>query len=190
MDNSYLLEEILRDCPLCDTVHVIEKRRRMSGVLIKDEPVEFEETYFHCPICADSNQSDFVNAGMMDENLQLARNTYRKTHGLLTSDDIAAIRAIYDLSQIDLALLLVWNIETISRYETKAVQDEKSDQILRLFRDDPSFVLKQLDQQADLFSTEKINQIKTIILKNEKEKILEGMRTPFSDCIPADKVQW
>lgn len=44
--------------------------------------------------------------------------------GLLTSDEIVAIRESYGLSQVDLAKLLGWGEATISRYESKAIQDE------------------------------------------------------------------
>ena len=44
--------------------------------------------------------------------------------GLLTSDEIVAIRESHGLSQADLAKLLGWGEATISRYESKAIQDE------------------------------------------------------------------
>lgn len=39
-------------------------------------------------------------------------------------DEIVAIRESYGLSQVDLAKLLGWGEATISRYESKAIQDE------------------------------------------------------------------
>ena len=164
MGQSYLVEAVQRDCPFCNKVHTIEKRVRKSSMLIKGEPVEFEETYYFCPLCVDEDENEFVPADMMDQNLQNARDSYRRAHGLLTSDEIAEIRTSYKLSQSDLALILGWGEITITRYESKSIQDETYDQILRMFRDDPTFALQQLTRQASRFSTEKYRQLRANIL--------------------------
>jgi hypothetical protein len=91
MDQSYLIEAVERDCPYCNKVHTIEKRTRASSMLIKGEPAQFDEDYFFCPLCAEDDQNEFVPADMMDQNLQKARNSYRSSHGLLTSEYVAPI---------------------------------------------------------------------------------------------------
>lgn len=169
MEQSYLVEAVERDCPYCNKMHTIEKRVRRSSMLIKGEPVLFDEDYFFCPLCVEDDQNEFVPADMMDQNLQKARNSYRISHGLLTSDEIAAIRADYGLSQSDLALILGWGEITITRYESKSIQDETYDQILRMFRDDATFALQQLKRQASRFGDEKYSQIKATILAKVEE---------------------
>lgn len=164
MEKSYLVEVVERDCPICSTTHSIEKRRRLGSMLIKGEPVLFDEIYYYCPHCADDDENEFVSAEMMDENLQNARNSYRKKHGLLTSHEIIALRASYKLSQSDLALLLGWGEITITRYESKSIQDQTYDQILRMMKDDPAFALNQLSRQKAAFSVEKYSSIKSTIL--------------------------
>lgn len=166
MGKSYLVETIQRDCPFCDEVHTLEKRRRIGSMLIKGEPVQFEETYFFCPNCADDDENEFVPAELMDKNLQNARNAYRAKHNLLTSDEIAAIRKTYNMSQSDLALALGWGEVTITRYESKSVQDETYDQILRMFRDDPTFAMQQLTRQKAHFNVAKYKQLHDSILAN------------------------
>lgn len=152
MEKSYLVETIQRDCPFCDEVHTIEKRTRLGSILIKGEPVKFNETYFFCPNHKNDDENEFVSAELMDKNMQNARNAYRINHNLLTSDEIAAIRASYNMSQSDLALALGWGEVTITRYESKSVQDETYDQMLRMFRDDPTFAMQQLARQEASFS--------------------------------------
>ena len=154
MSNSYLIERIERDCPICNKVHLIEKRRREAEMLIKNEIVKYEQTYFFCPDSADYEYDEFVSAELMDINLQNARNAYRKKHGLLTSDDIVEIRSLYSMSQADLAILLGWGEVTITRYETKAVQDETYDQLIRLVKDDPYYALERLKKQKEQFLLE------------------------------------
>lgn len=166
MGKSYLIEAVHRDCPFCNRVHTVEKRVRIGSMLIKGEPVQFEETYFFCPKCVDDDENEFVPAELMDKNLQNARNSYRKAHGLLTSDEIAAIRASYNMSQSDLAMALGWGEVTITRYESKSVQDETYDQVLRMFRDDPAFAMQQLTRQEAHFNKEKFKQLHDSILAN------------------------
>lgn len=85
----------------------------------------------------------------MNKNLLNARNAYRKKKGLLTSDEIVAIRESYGLSQVDLAKLLGWGEATISRYESKAIQDEAYDMMLRLVKDDPLKAMELLKKNSN-----------------------------------------
>lgn len=170
MEKSYLVEIIKRDCPLCNKVHFLEKRRRESVMLIKNEEVTYEETYFFCPDSVEYDEDEFVSAELMDYNLQNARNAYRKSHGLLTSYEIAEIRALYGMSQADLAILLGWGEVTITRYETKSVQDETYDQLIRMVKDDPYYALERLKKQKDRFAAEKYEAL-SIAIKQRIDSI-------------------
>lgn len=165
MDKSYLIEHVERDCPLCNKVHLVEKRKRESQMLIKNEEVTYEEIYFFCPESAGYEEDEFVSAEMMDQNLQNARNVYRKAHGLLTSYEIAEIRGLYGMSQADLAILLGWGEVTITRYETKSIQDETYDQLIRMVKDDPYYALERLKKQKKFFTKEKYNTLSISIKK-------------------------
>lgn len=170
MDKSYLIESVERDCPLCNKVHTLEKRKRMSRMLIKNEEVTYEEMYFFCPESVGYDEDEFVSAEMMDQNLKSARNAYRKKHGLLTSDEIAEVRALYGMSQADLAVLLGWGEVTITRYETKSIQDETYDQLIRMVKDDPYYALERLKKQRDRFTSEKYEALCAAI-KNRIDSI-------------------
>lgn len=76
-----VLEKVKRYCPLCDKVHFVEKRRRIGKMLIKNEITSYEEIYFFCPESADYEEDEFVSGELMNQNLQSARNAYRKKHG-------------------------------------------------------------------------------------------------------------
>ena len=80
MKKGWIIETIEMDCPLCDKIHKVEKRRRFTSYLIKGEPTEFQEDYFYCPNFYYSAENEFVSAEMMDENLQRAREAYNKKH--------------------------------------------------------------------------------------------------------------
>jgi len=69
MEQNYLLELEERDCPICNKVHKVEKRKRIGGVLIKSEPIRFEEIYYVCPDCSDEEENEFVSAEMIFQGL-------------------------------------------------------------------------------------------------------------------------
>ena len=105
MANSTLIRKIHMSCPLCDKTHEIEERKRTTTIIIKGEEVTYEERFYFCAN-SDEDENEFETGAMTNENLLNARNAYRVKMGLLTSDEIVAIRESYGLSQVDLAKLL------------------------------------------------------------------------------------
>ena len=164
MDRTTLIKKIYMDCPLCGKMHEVEERKRLTSIPIKSDKVDYEERFFFCSN-ADEEENEFENGAMTNENLLNARNSYRIKHGLLTSDDIIEIRNSYGLSQVDLARLLGWGEATISRYETKAIQDEAYDTMLRLIKDNPLKALSFLKKNSSKFTRTKFLEIKDKIVE-------------------------
>lgn len=141
-------EGIIRmECPLCGKEHDLEIRERVATTIIKDEVVEYNEVYYYCENEKENNE--FANGKMLNANLLNARNAYRRIKGLLTSDEIVEIRKKYGLSQVDLANLMGWGEATISRYESKALQDESYDTMLRKIKDDPNVAYEYLEKNKE-----------------------------------------
>lgn len=115
METSTLIRKVHMDCPLCDKTHEVEERKRFATIILKGEEVTYEERFYFCAN-ADTDENEFETGSMTNANLLNARNAYRVKNGLLTSDEIVAIRENYGLSQVDLARLLGWGEATISRY--------------------------------------------------------------------------
>ena len=91
----------------------------------------------------------------------VARDAYRKNNHLLTSNEIAEIRKKYKLSQADFSLALGWGEVTVTRYESKQIQDSTYDTILRLVDKDPFMFLKILESNRNVFTEEKYIDIIT-----------------------------
>lgn len=168
MNRGNLIRKIQMECPLCDKIHEIEERTRIARTIIKGEEVDYEENYFFCPN-SDEDENEFATGGMENDNLMNARNAYRKAHCLLTSEDIVAIRGKYGLSQVDLAKLLGWGEATISRYESKAIQDEAYDNMLRIICDNPLVAMELLQKNSEQFAGLKKMSIKQRIMANLDE---------------------
>ena len=168
MNGGNLIRKIQMECPLCDKIHEIEERTRIAKTIIKGEEDNYEETYYFC-LNSDEDENEFVTGKMENENLLNARNAYRRAHELLTSDEIVAIRESYGLSQVDLAKLLGWGEATISRYESKAIQDDAYDNMLRIIRDNPLAALELLQKNGEQFTGLKKLGIKQRIMENLDE---------------------
>ena len=90
--------------------------------------------HLRCPKC-DEVVLRFSDARRLQED---AIAHYRKKHGLLSANDIRAIRARFGLTQSELARLLHLGANTISRWESgRNVQTEAMEMLLRLLRDLP-----------------------------------------------------
>lgn len=164
MQASSLIRKIHMDCPLCDRKHEVEERIRVTTTVIKGEKVAYEEKFYFCAN-ANEDENEFESGTMTNENLLNARNAYRVKKGLLTSNEIVAIRESYGLSQVDLAKLLGWGEATISRYESKAIQDEAYDTMLRLVKDNPLQALEFLKKNGEKFSKLKQLEIRAKMIE-------------------------
>lgn len=164
MESSKLIRTIHMDCPLCNKAHEVEERERIIAITIKGEDISCKERFFYC-VNADEDENEFASGTMTNENLLNARNAYRVKHKLLTSDEIVAIRENYGLTQVDLARLLGWGEATISRYESKTIQDEAYDTMLRLIKNNPFQTLEFLIKNGNKFSEAKRQEIRAKIIE-------------------------
>lgn len=153
-----LIRKIHMNCPICDKTHEVEERKRFTTITMKGEAVTYSERFYVCAN-TDQEENEFESGAMTNENLLNARNAYREKKGFLTSHQIVAMRENYGLSQVDLAKLLGWGESTISRYESKAVQDEAYDTMLRLVRDNPLQALEFLKKHGEKFTSPKKSEI-------------------------------
>lgn len=169
MKEDILIEKIKKDCPICNKVHLIEKRKRINKIKIKDEIIEYEEVYYLCPE-ANNDENEYTCSELMDVNLLNARDAYRKQKNLLTSQEIKAIRKKYEITQLEMAQLLGLGEVTITRYETKQIQDEAHDKIMKLIDENALIALDYLEKNKENFKNKERfdiieNNIKKVILK-------------------------
>ena len=169
MAKSALIKTVHTDCPICNTFHQVEERARMTSTTIKGEKVFYEEHFYVCRNSSSTPSSkehnEFKTDALDDANLMSARNAYRKAHNLFTSDEIIAVRENYGLTQVELAKLLGWGEATVARYESKSIQDEAYDTMLRLIKENPLMAIQFLDKNGDKFQEPKRMQIRTKMIE-------------------------
>lgn len=162
MSKESLITKTEMVCPICGKTHLIEEKTRKTKTIIKGKSVQYDQTFYYCSNASDE-ENEFETGFMVNLNLLNAINAYRKQNGLLTSDEIVSLRKEYSLSQVDLARLLGWGEATISRYESKAIQDEPYDNTLRSLKDNPYIVFEFYKKNQSSFSYEKQQEIKKLI---------------------------
>lgn len=171
MEKEKSINIIEEDCPICDKIHKKEKMKRKSIVTIKGQKIEYDEYYYICINSSDENE--YVSAELMDANLQRARDSYRIKNKLLTSKEIANIRKKYNLTQLEFSRLLGLGDITITRYESKMIQEPTYDSMIRLVEKDCLFALESLKKNKEKFKNERYIEIEKCI----KDKINENYYT-------------
>lgn len=135
-------------CPCCMEEHTVQVVSVSEHNVFKNVPVNYSVEYFYC----DQANENYADEQQISSNDISMKNAYRERVGLLTSHQIAAIRARYGISQSDLCLLLGWGAKTITRYESHQVQDIAHDTILRKLDSDPEWFLQLLDAGKESLS--------------------------------------
>ena len=73
-----------------------------------------------------------ANGYILSKGAVNSLDSYRKLEKLLTSKEIKQIWNKYKITQLEMAKLLGVGDVTVTRYETKQIQDEAHDKIMRL----------------------------------------------------------
>ncbi|TYS67667.1 DUF4065 domain-containing protein [Sutcliffiella horikoshii] len=183
-----LVKKVDYDCPQCDHYHEVEVYIQKTQSVMEGNIVTHEETFYFCPI----EKEEFTPAKIMNQNLLSARDAYRESIGRLPSMKIREIRETYKVTQKEFANLMGWGDVTVQRYESKTIQDETYDQMMKLVYEDPLLALKELEKHADRFEHERYLEIRDsithLIKKNSlnfyKKQIIYASYIDFSE--PSD----
>jgi putative zinc finger/helix-turn-helix YgiT family protein len=123
-------------CPTCGTM-MVDKRGTLRLPVNGEEIAVPSAAHLSCPGCAEVVLR-FQDSKRLGED---AIAIYRKKHGLLSADEIRALRERFDLTQAALARLLRLGANTVSRWESgRNVQTAAMDMLLRLIRDLPGSI--------------------------------------------------
>src|SRR5437660_11029946 len=131
-------------CPTCGT-KMVEKRATLRLPVNGEEMSVPSIAHLRCPKCGEIVLR-FQDSKRLQED---AIAIYRKMHGLLSADEIRAIRERFSLTQADLARLLRLGSNTVSRWEARRnVQTAAMDILLRMIRDLPGSIEYLRDHAA------------------------------------------
>jgi putative zinc finger/helix-turn-helix YgiT family protein len=123
-------------CPACGTT--MTPKRGTLRLPVNGERIAVPSaTHLRCPKCGET-MLRFSDSKRLGED---AIAIYRKKHGLLSADELRAIRSKFGLTQAQLARLLRLGANTVSRWEAgRNAQTAAMDLLLRLIRDLPGSI--------------------------------------------------
>jgi putative zinc finger/helix-turn-helix YgiT family protein len=113
-------------CINCAKADLDKARVQLSGE-VRKYPYTVEMEGLKCPNCGYST----VDSQSMAELGRLAADEYRRAHGLLTSDEIVALREYFDESQEAFAKRVGVGSASIKRWELGKIQDKVYDDLIR-----------------------------------------------------------
>jgi len=123
-------------CTACGTT-MNPARGRLKVPINGEEIGVPSASHLKCPKCGEVILR-FREAKRLHED---AIELYRKKHGLLSANEIRAIRERFKLNQAELARLLRLGANTVSRWESgRNVQTAAMNMLLRLIRDLPGSI--------------------------------------------------
>ncbi len=163
------MERVNISCPFCGKDDKIYLVKQKTSVKIKEQLVEYKEEIYKCESCGE----EFEDGKLTSLNLLSARDAYRKKNNLLTSSQIAQIRKGFNLSQADFSLALGFGEVTITRYETKQIQDSTYDMILRMVQKSPFMLLQILEKNKNNFTEERYKIVEENIRNSIKQNLAQ-----------------
>ena len=123
-------------CPACGTL-MVERRGRLRLPVNGEEITVPSAAHLKCPKCHEVVLRSQDARRLSEDAIAI----YRRKHGLLSADQIRAIRERFELTQAEFARLLRLGANTLSRWEAgRNVQTEAMDTLLRLIRDLPGTI--------------------------------------------------
>jgi len=159
-------------CTCCMEEHEVKTVIEQEHTAVKGIEVSYYAEYMYCDIAEEL----YMTEKQIQDNDIHMKDAYRKKQGLLTSDQIVAIRAKYGISQSDLCLLLGWGGKTITRYESHQIQDKAHDMILKKIDVDPECFLSLLVEVEGKLSEDsfrKYHEAATFLYEKYKDLYLK-----------------
>ena len=145
-------------CIKCENEVFAEKPNAIIEQEFRGEKLKVRITASACTKCGWTT----LTLRQTDELRPLTADTYRVKHGLLTSKQIKAIRNLKGMSQRDFAAFLGVGEASVKRWETWLVQEQSSDQLVRMKCTAELIQLELVDSLMESFVTQKWTQMASI----------------------------
>ena len=107
-------------CPECDVEVRAYLRKQRATLSVRGEEVGYSETVAVCPECGEI----IGDARIEGLNLERAYDAYRRNHGILSPEEVKALRDSYGLSLREFSRFLGFGEQTTYRYEHGDIPDQ------------------------------------------------------------------
>ncbi len=132
-----------------DVEYVVTK---ISGTFrVKDKNIKATIYEAHCATCGARMIVDEVER----KNGHILFEAYKKEKGLMTAEQIKALREKYRLSAVAFAKILGLGAKNVTRYENGAIQSDSIDRYLKMAENEEAFWACYKEHRKELTSTER-----------------------------------
>jgi putative zinc finger/helix-turn-helix YgiT family protein len=144
---------------MCEADREIRAETVREEYTVRGETIAIDVPRLFCTTCGESS----VDEAFGDPTLPVYAE-YRRRRGLLTPEQIRAIREKYDLSQDSFAALLGTSPATLARYESGSLQDKAYDHLLRAC-ENPAFVADLLEREGQRLSPRQLQGARAALVQ-------------------------
>jgi putative zinc finger/helix-turn-helix YgiT family protein len=155
-------------CPNCYCENNVEIREESEIIVVRGDEIKTTSKITYCKNCGEKIWNNEID----NDNLLKAYELYRKKHGLLTSNEIKAIREQYNISQITFSKILGLGEKTITRYENGSIQDVAQNNLILLAENVNNFVTL-FEKQKHLLKQDEVEKIEQL-LEEKKVKVMKS----------------
>lgn len=147
------MENCDRVCPICGS-KAFQKKDVSETFQYKGQSLTVENYTIH--ECSDCHEA-IVDNQTIKETEKIIRDFHREVDGLLTSQEIRAIRRRCGFTQEDFGELLGGGKKAFARYESgKVTQSRPMDNLIRIIHDNPMVIHTLIKKNSPEFTDEKI----------------------------------
>lgn len=167
-------------CSICGEEHEVKLCEENVEKKVRDDIVEYTENYYKCDKY--NTENTFMTGNMWNKSLLNRIDAYRIKNNLLTSAEIKQIRNKYQVTQSELSFLLGLGEITITRYETKQIQEISNDNLLKEINNNAILALNLLEKNQEKFSEKRYIEILEIIKKVIDEETFQYLNEQEIIC--------
>jgi putative zinc finger/helix-turn-helix YgiT family protein len=142
---------------MCEAEREVRAQVSHEDYTVRGEKVAIEVPRLICATCGEA----MVEEAFGDPTLKVYAE-YRRRHGLLSPEQIRAIREKYGLSQEAFATLLGASPATFARYEGGSLQDKAYDQLIRAC-DDPAYIADLVAREGRQLSSRQLERVQAAL---------------------------
>ena len=149
-------------CVICGDQRHVRHETRQTEFEVRGETLVLDLPVKVCGSCGTVEEEEGIDPA------EIAFAQFRRCRGLLTPEEIRAIRKNYRLSQRSLAAVLGMSEATINRYEGGGLQDEAHDQAIRACQN-PEVMRDLLKRRGDRLSEWQRGKVEQALEGEEEE---------------------
>src|SRR6056297_216070 len=155
-------------CSQCGRVQPVEVVTREENYTYRGESVTLTHELTKCTVCG----AELSTAEQAEQSLTAIRESYRRTHNIVTPEEIRSIRNRYGAGQKPFGILLGLGKSTINTYEQGEVPTVANSMLIRA-AEDPEYFKRMYIERRHLIG------------QTQRRRIEQHLSSPVSAYVPA-----